>query len=85
MTGRALTAACCLLTMLPAGRCLAQPYTRDARTLLLDHLDETFTPDGQQQTTPAAVSAAGDWKGGRPGKGGFSCPVSSARRCSSTV
>ena len=47
----------------------AQPFSRDARTLLLDHLDESFTPDGQQQTTAAVITPTADWKGGRITKG----------------
>ncbi|NPV45410.1 MAG: hypothetical protein HPY69_00520 [Armatimonadetes bacterium] len=60
----------CLWTLCGGANCWSQPYARDARTLLLDHLDETFTPDGQRTTTPAAITASGDWKGGRPGRGG---------------
>lgn len=44
----------------------AQPYSPDARTLLLDHFDETFTPDGKLMTAPEVGKPAGDLKGGRP-------------------
>jgi len=44
----------------------AQPYTPDARTLLLDHMDETFTPDGTQRTRPARITASGELTGGLP-------------------
>lgn len=43
----------------------AQPYQANERTLLLDHLDETFTPDGAKITKPAVIKAADDWSGGR--------------------
>jgi hypothetical protein len=63
----------CLVTLLcssvVASVATAQPYTRDDRTLLLDHLDDSFTPDGQLCTRPDAIKAAGDWSGGRPDKG----------------
>lgn len=48
----------------------AQPYPPTDRTLLLDHLDEDFTPDGKQCTKPAVIKAAADSPGGRPGQGG---------------
>lgn len=44
----------------------AQPYQPDSRTLLLDHFDETFTPDGKLMTHPARAQAAGELTGGRP-------------------
>jgi hypothetical protein len=47
----------------------AQPYSRDERTLLLDHLDETFTPDGKTCTRPAVIQGTGDFTGGRPRAG----------------
>ncbi len=48
----------------------AQPYQPDGRTLLLDHFDEQFLPDGAQCTTPAIIAADAAMAGGRPGKGG---------------
>ncbi len=36
------------------------------RTLLLDHLDESFVPDGTLMTTPEIIAPAGDFTGGRP-------------------
>jgi hypothetical protein len=47
----------------------AQPYQANERTLLLDHLDETFVPDGAKLTQPAAIKSIGDWSGGRITKG----------------
>lgn len=47
----------------------AQPYQANERTLLLDHLDDTFTPDGTVVTKPAVIKAAGDLTGGRIMKG----------------
>jgi hypothetical protein len=47
----------------------AQPYQTSERTLLLDHLDETFTPDGAKVTAPAVIKADGAWSGGRILKG----------------
>ncbi len=52
----------------------SQPYTRDGRTLLLDHFDESFTPDGKTCTRPAAITTSGDLTGGRPGTGGKFVP-----------
>jgi hypothetical protein len=58
-----------LLVLLPlvllAACAWAQPYHREARTLLLDHLDETFVPDGKLYTHPEVAPAAGDPPGGR--------------------
>lgn len=58
-----------LLANLVVAALWAQPYSRDERTLLLDHLDDRFTPDGKAQTTPAAITPSADWKGGRITKG----------------
>jgi hypothetical protein len=44
---------------------LTQPLAADAQTLLLDHLDEGFKPDGRRATTPARG------KGGVVAGGGF--------------
>jgi len=49
------------------------PYEPDERTRLLDHLDETFTPDGKRRTAPAvgrALRPPPDEVGGLPGVGG---------------
>ncbi len=54
--------------------CAAQPYEKTDRTLLLDHFDENFVPDGTRCTTPAAITPAGDQTGGRVGKGGEFVP-----------
>jgi len=53
-----------------AGALDGQPYQPDERTLLLDHLDEDFVPDGQRCTKPAVITADGDFSGGRPTEGG---------------
>lgn len=45
------------------------PYVPDERTLLLDHFDTPFTPDGQLMTSPAVITPAGDFTGGRPPAG----------------
>jgi len=55
--------ALCLLQVMPV---LAQPFLPDSRTLLLDHLDETFVPDGRRMTGPAIIRPAPDFTGGRP-------------------
>ncbi len=47
----------------------AQPYQANERTLLLDHLDETFVPDGAKTTAPAVIKPSGDLIGGRVMKG----------------
>ena len=44
----------------------AQPYKPDSRTLLLDHLDETFVPDGKLMTRPEVGKPVGGMTGGRP-------------------
>ncbi len=61
--------ACGLL--LWCGVVVAEPYPVDARTLLLDHLDDAFTPDGKLCTRPAKITATGDLTGGRPTAGRF--------------
>ena len=58
-----------VLILLCAASVCAQPYSPDERTLLLDHLDETFTPDGKTCTRPAAIQRTGDFTGGRPRAG----------------
>ncbi|MBU0607458.1 MAG: hypothetical protein KKI08_06200, partial [Armatimonadetes bacterium] len=45
---------------------LAQPHQPDARTLLLDHLDETFVPDGKLMTKPEVGKPVDALTGGRP-------------------
>jgi hypothetical protein len=62
-----LFVALTLFCALPATN--AQPFSVNERTLLLDHLDETFVPDGAKVTTPAAIKAVGDWSGARITKG----------------
>ena len=58
------------VAMLLSTACVwAQPYSPDERTLLLDHLDETFTPDGKTCTRPAVIQRTGDFTGGRPRAG----------------
>ena len=47
-----------------------QPHQPTQRTLLLDHLDESFTPDGSRCTTPSVIKPSGVFTGGRPRKGG---------------
>lgn len=47
-----------------------QPHQPTQRTLLLDHLDESFTPDGSRCTTPSVINPSGAFTGGRPRKGG---------------
>ncbi len=61
-----------LFACMAAGAMLApaQPFQPTDRTLLLDHFDEQFVPDGAQCTKPAVISAGADIAGGRPGKGG---------------
>jgi hypothetical protein len=59
--------AACAVVVLPVS---AQPYQPTARTLLLDHLDDSFTPDGARCTAPAKIKTVGDFAGGRPTKGG---------------
>ena len=54
--------------------CGAQPFQNTERTLLLDHLDEDFRPDGVRCTSPAVIKAALILTGGRPGKGGRFVP-----------
>ncbi len=57
-----------ILFSLIAAPCAAQPYEKTDRTLLLDHFDEDFVPDGTRCTRPAAIKPAGDHTGGRVGK-----------------
>lgn len=64
--------ASCLFT--GAAAVWGQPYAPNDRTLLLDHLDEDFAPDGVRCTKPAIIKSAGDFTGGRPGKGGEFVP-----------
>ena len=52
----------------------AQPFLPNDRTLLLDHFDEPFVPDGVQCTRPVVITALADLAGGRPGKGGTFVP-----------
>lgn len=59
-----------ILIALATSTTVAQPYQPAERTLLLDHLDESFTPDGKLCTKPAVMKAAADFAGGRPGQGG---------------
>ena len=65
----ALAALVALLVIASAAP--AQPYTADTRTLLLDHLDDTFAPDGKACTRPAKATATGELTGGRPTGGRF--------------
>ena len=60
----------------------AQPNQPDQRTLLLDHLDDAFAPDGVKFTAPAVIKAAGDRAGGPPKRAASSCPANSAARSS---
>ena len=57
--------ACSLLGLL-ALAAPAQPYKPDSRTLLLDHFDETFVPDGKLMTKPEVGGPQGPLTGGRP-------------------
>lgn len=45
------------------------PHTPNERTLLLDHFDTPFTPDGRLMTAPAIITPAGEFTGGRPPRG----------------
>ena len=40
--------------------CAAQPYAKTDRTLLFDHFDEGFVPDGTRCTRPEAMKPVGD-------------------------
>ncbi len=73
MTGRnsLLGIAVLMLIASPGG---GQPFEPTDRTLLLDHLDEDFVPDGRKCTRPAVIKPAGDHTGGRPGKEGRFVP-----------
>ena len=65
----ARTAALALLALVLAPLIAAAqdaPFTPDERTLLLDHLEDTFTPDGVLCTKPEVITPAGDFTGGRP-------------------
>jgi hypothetical protein len=68
---RRLICALPLSLLLLATALLAQPYQPDSRTLLLDHLDDTFTPDGKLMTRPARLQATGEFTGGKPTGGQF--------------
>jgi len=61
---------CLLLSVFSMAVGWSQPYQSSDRTLLLDHLDEDFTPDGKLCTKPVAINPAGELSGGRPGQGG---------------
>jgi hypothetical protein len=67
MSGRAIIslAAICILAAPLTAQPLDGPYQPDERTLLLDHFDQDFVPDGKLMTTPEIVTAAGDFTGGR--------------------
>ena len=54
--------------------CGAQPFQNSERTLLSDHFDEDFLPDGVRCTSPAVIKPALTLTGGRPGKGGQFVP-----------
>ncbi|MBC8875979.1 MAG: hypothetical protein H8E44_41675, partial [Planctomycetes bacterium] len=61
----------CVVGVFIEPRCIVgQPYQLTQRTLLLDHLDESFTLDGTRCTTPAVTKPSGSFTGGRPRKGG---------------
>jgi hypothetical protein len=63
-----------LVFLVIAYPCGGQPFQPTERTLLLDHFDEDFVPDGTKCTKPAVIKPAGDHTGGRPGKGGEFVP-----------
>ena len=67
-----------VLTSIGAGMCAlstgAEPHQPDRHTLLLDSLDEAFTPDGSRCSRPAVITPAGEYTGGRPMKGGRFVP-----------
>jgi len=46
------------------------PYEPTVRTLLLDHFDDPFEPDGTAMTSPEVITPAGEHTGGRPMEGG---------------
>ncbi|MEA3401956.1 MAG: DUF6067 family protein [Armatimonadota bacterium] len=48
----------------------SEPHPPDARTLLLDHFDQPFEPDGTRMTSPEVITPAGEHTGGRPMPGG---------------
>ena len=62
--------------LLPVAEVLAAEPSRkpDRRTLLLDHLDAEFVPDGKLCTEPTVMQPAGAHAGGRPMKGGRFVP-----------
>ena len=63
-----------LLFSLIACPCAAQPFAKTDRTLLLDHFDEGFVPDGMRCTRPETMKPASDQTGGRVGKEGTFVP-----------
>ncbi|MEI6499683.1 MAG: glycoside hydrolase domain-containing protein [Armatimonadota bacterium] len=63
---RTLRALACLLLLGVVAAAHGQAYVPDTRTLLLDHLDDTFTPDGKLSTKPAKIMVSGDLTGGQP-------------------
>ncbi len=67
MSGRAIIALAtvCILAVPLAAQPLDAPAQPGDRTLLLDHFDQSFVPDGKLMTTPEIITAAGDFTGGR--------------------
>lgn len=74
MNGNRTSLLAVVLLAAAASPCAAQPYTNTERTLLLDHFDEDFVPDGVRCTSPAVMKSASKLSGGRPGKGGQFVP-----------
>jgi len=54
---------------LPLASAQDAPYHPNERTLLLDHFDDAFTPDGKRCTSPEVIRPTGDHTGGRAMKG----------------